>query len=78
VLCIAPGAIATPINRDVRADPESRRDLLGKIPAGRIGEPEDIAGMAVVLASDVAGYLTGATVFVDGGMSLYPAFAHGG
>jgi NAD(P)-dependent dehydrogenase (short-subunit alcohol dehydrogenase family) len=78
VLCIAPGAISTPINRDVRADPEGRTDLLGKIPAGRIGEPEDIAGLAVVLASDLASYLTGATVFVDGGMSLYPAFAHGG
>jgi NAD(P)-dependent dehydrogenase (short-subunit alcohol dehydrogenase family) len=78
VLCIAPGAIRTPINRAVWDNPEQYRDLLTKIPLGRIGEPEDIAGMAVMLASDVAAYLTGTTVFVDGGMTTYPAFAHGG
>lgn len=78
VLCIAPGAVRTPINRAVWDDPEQYRDLLTKIPLGRIGEPEDIAGMAVMLASDVAAYLTGTTVFVDGGMTTYPAFAHGG
>lgn len=78
VLCIAPGAVRTPINRTVWEDPEQYRDLLTKIPLGRIGEPEEIADMAVMLASDRAGYLTGSTVFVDGGMTTYPAFAHGG
>lgn len=78
ILCIAPGAVRAPINRAVWDDPEQYRDLLTKIPLGRIGEPEDIAGMAVMLASDVAAYLTGTTVFVDGGMTTYPAFAHGG
>ncbi|HET8612071.1 MAG TPA: glucose 1-dehydrogenase [Sphingomonas sp.] len=78
VLCIAPGAIRTPINKAVWADPQGYKDLLTKIPLGRIGEPEDIANMAVVLASDVASYMTATTVFVDGGMTDYPAFAHGG
>lgn len=78
VLNIAPGAIRTPINRTVWGDPQDYRDLLAKIPLGRMGEPEDIARMAVVLASDTAAYMTGTTVFVDGGMTTYPAFAHGG
>jgi NAD(P)-dependent dehydrogenase (short-subunit alcohol dehydrogenase family) len=78
VLCIAPGAIKTPINQAVWSDPEGLKDLLTKIPLGRMGEPQDIAGMAVVLASDVGGYVTGTTIFVDGGMSDYPEFAHGG
>jgi glucose 1-dehydrogenase len=78
VVSIAPGAVRTPINRAVWEDPQGYKDLIEKIPLGRIGEPADIAGMAVVLASDVAGYVTGTTVFVDGGMTDYPAFAHGG
>jgi NAD(P)-dependent dehydrogenase (short-subunit alcohol dehydrogenase family) len=78
VLCIAPGAIRTPINEAVWSDPEGYKDLLTKIPLGRIGEPEDIAKMAVVLASDIASYVTATTVFVDGGMTDYPSFAHGG
>lgn len=78
VLCIAPGAIRTPINQSVWQDVEGYNDLLTKIPMGRIGEPADIANMAVILASDVAGYVTGTTVFVDGGMTNYPSFAHGG
>jgi len=78
VLCIAPGAIATPINANVWQDPAGLRDLLTKIPLNRIGKPEDIAGMAVVLASDIASYLTATTVFVDGGMTDYPDFMHGG
>lgn len=78
VLCIAPGAIATPINTDVRQDPAGLKDLLTKIPLDRIGKPEDVAGMAVVLASDVAAYVTGTTIFVDGGMTDYPDFMHGG
>ncbi len=78
VLNIAPGAIRTPINRAVWEDPQGYKDLLTKIPLGRIGEPEDIARMAVMLASDAASYVTATTVFVDGGMTDYPAFAHGG
>jgi glucose 1-dehydrogenase len=78
VLCIAPGAIKTPINESVWSDAEGLKDLLTKIPLGRMGAPQDVAGMAVVLASDVGGYVTGTTVFVDGGMSDYPEFAHGG
>jgi glucose 1-dehydrogenase len=78
VLAVAPGAIKTPINRAVWSDPASLRDLLDKIPLNRLGEPEDIARMVVVLVSDVASYVTGRTVFVDGGMTDYPDFAHGG
>ena len=78
VLCIAPGAIRTPINRQVWDDPKGYADLLEKIPLGRVGEPEDIAKMAVFLASDAASYVTATTVFVDGGMTDYPSFAHGG
>jgi NAD(P)-dependent dehydrogenase (short-subunit alcohol dehydrogenase family) len=78
VLCLAPGAIATPINATVRQDRAGRTDLLAKIPMGRIGKPEDIAAMAVILASDVAGYVTATTVFVDGGITDYANFMHGG
>jgi glucose 1-dehydrogenase len=78
VLALAPGAIKTPINKAVWSDPSSLQDLLAKIPLGRMGEPEDIAGLAVILVSDVAAYVTGRTIFVDGGMTDYPAFAHGG
>ncbi|MGN6374150.1 MAG: glucose 1-dehydrogenase [Sphingomonas sp.] len=78
VLCIAPGAIRTPINENVWKDPQGYKDLLEKIPLNRIGEPEDVARMAVVLASDIASYVTATTVFVDGGMTDYPGFAHGG
>ncbi len=78
VLAVGPGAIKTSINRSVWSDPKSLQDLLGKIPLHRIGEPEEIAQMVVVLVSDVASYVTGRTVFVDGGMTDYPSFAHGG
>jgi glucose 1-dehydrogenase len=78
VVSLAPGAIKTPINRDVWSDPQMYADLLEKIPLQRIGAPEEIANMAVVLLSDAASYLTGATVFVDGGMTDYPSFSHGG
>ena len=78
VLAIAPGAIKTPINRSVWSDPKGLQDLLEKIPLNRIGEPEEIARMVVVLVSDVASYVTGRTIFVDGGMTDYPDFAHGG
>jgi glucose 1-dehydrogenase len=78
VLAVAPGAIKTPINRSVWSDPQSLQDLLEKIPLKRIGEPEEVARMVVVLVSEVASYVTGRTVFVDGGMTDYPDFAHGG
>ncbi len=54
------------------------KDLLEKIPLGRMGEPDEIARMVVVLVSDAASYVTGCTIFVDGGMTDYPSFAHGG
>ncbi|MEO7167052.1 MAG: SDR family oxidoreductase [Spartobacteria bacterium] len=75
---IAPGAIKTPINRAAWETEEAREKLLNLIPDGRIGEPEDIARTAVWLASDQSDYITGATIFVDGGMTLYPGFAAGG
>jgi glucose 1-dehydrogenase len=75
---IAPGAIRTPINAPAWSTPQALASLLTLIPYGRIGEPEDIARAAVWLASDEADYVTGATLFVDGGMTLYPGFAHGG
>jgi NAD(P)-dependent dehydrogenase (short-subunit alcohol dehydrogenase family) len=78
VLSVAPGAIKTPINRAVWSNSTGYEDLLAKIPLGRLGLPQDIARMAVVLASDLASYITGTTVFIDGGMTDYPAFAHGG
>jgi len=78
VLAIGPGAIKTPINRSVWNDPRSLQDLFEKIPLKRIGKPEEIAGMVVILVSDVASYVTGRTLFVDGGMTDYPDFAHGG
>ena len=78
VLSIAPGAIRTPINKAVWSDPRGLAELNAKIPLGRMGTPEEIAGMAVVLASDVASYVTATSIFIDGGMTDYPDFAHGG
>ncbi|HEX3536273.1 MAG TPA: SDR family oxidoreductase [Stellaceae bacterium] len=78
VNAIAPGAIKTPINRAAWETPEAARGLLQLIPYGRIGEPADIARAAVWLASDESDYITGTTLVVDGGMTLYPEFAHGG
>ena len=72
---IAPGAIKTNINKGVWSDPEQARELLKLIPYGRIGDPEDIAKAAVWLASDESDYVTGTTLFVDGGMTLYPSSA---
>ena len=65
---IAPGAIETPINRNLDDHPEQRQELLAEIPLGRIGRPEDVASVAVYLASDSSSYSTGSTFFVDGGM----------
>jgi glucose 1-dehydrogenase len=75
---IAPGAIQTPINRPAWETPAALKELLKLIPYGRIGQPEDIGRVAVFLASDDSDYIHGQTIFVDGGMTLYPEFAHGG
>jgi glucose 1-dehydrogenase len=75
---IAPGAIRTPINRAAWETPEALASLLEFIPYGRIGVPEDIGKAAVWLASDDADYIHGQTIFVVGGMTLYPEFASGG
>jgi glucose 1-dehydrogenase len=75
---IAPGAIRTPINTEAWQTPEALEALLRLIPYKRIGEPEDIGRAAVWLASDDSDYVNGTTLFVDGGMTLYPEFAHGG
>jgi glucose 1-dehydrogenase len=75
---IAPGAIRTPINTAAWNTTAAYEDLMTLIPYKRIGEPEDIARAAVWLVSDAADYVTGATLFVDGGMTLYPGFATGG
>ena len=78
VLALAPGAIKTTINQNVWDNKQGLDDLLEKIPLHRIGDPEEVARMAVVLVSDTASYVTGRTIFVDGGMTDYPDFAHGG
>jgi glucose 1-dehydrogenase len=78
VNAIAPGTIKTPINTAAWDTPAAARKLLKLIPYGRIGEVEDIAKSAVWLASDDADYVVGTTLFVDGGMSLYPDFREGG
>ena len=75
---IAPGAIKTEINKPVWNDNGKLAQLLTLVPYGRIGEVEDVAAAAVFLASDEADYVTGATLFVDGGMALYPSFRDNG
>lgn len=65
---IGPGAVFTPIDADVEAKPEMEKALMAEIPLNRWGKPEEIAGLAVFLASDEASYVTGATYFMDGGM----------
>ena len=65
---IGPGAVYTPIDADVQANPEMERALMAEIPLGRWGKPEEIAHLAVFLASDDAGYITGSTYYIDGGM----------
>jgi len=78
VLALAPGAIRTSINQDVWGNPDTLRDLLTKIPLGRMGEPAEIARVATFLISGAASYMTGSTVFCDGAMTDYPEFARGG
>ncbi|MCI4670370.1 MAG: SDR family oxidoreductase [Bacteroidia bacterium] len=75
---IGPGAIKTPINTSAWATPAAEKALLELIPYDRVGDPYDIAKAAVWLASDESEYVQGITLFVDGGMTLYPGFATGG
>ncbi len=78
VNAVAPGAIRTPINRSAWDTPEAEADLLRLIPYRRVGDPDDIAAAVTVLASDLMDYVVGTTLFVDGGMTLFPGFATGG
>jgi glucose 1-dehydrogenase len=78
VNAVGPGAIRTPINTSAWSTKEAYADLMTLVPYKRIGEPDDIAQAIAWLASDAADYITGATLFVDGGMTLYPGFATGG
>ncbi len=78
VNAIGPGAIRTPINTEAWSTPEAYANLMKLVPYRRIGEPEDIANAAIFLASDMADYINGTTLFVDGGMTCYPGFATGG
>ncbi|MEO9294789.1 MAG: glucose 1-dehydrogenase [Nitrososphaera sp.] len=74
VNAVAPGAIATDMNRDLEEDRTELERVLKRIPLARIGAPEEVANVVEFLASDRASYVTGSTFFVDGGMTLYPAF----
>jgi glucose 1-dehydrogenase len=78
VNAVAPGAIRTPINRSAWGTEEAMKNLLALIPYKRIGEPDDIAQAVLWLASDLSDYMNGATMFVDGAMSDYPAFRGAG
>lgn len=78
VNAVAPGAIKTPINTDAWDTPDAERDLLTLIPYARVGDPEDIAHAVVALTSDLMDYVVGTTLYVDGGMTLFPGFATGG
>jgi glucose 1-dehydrogenase len=74
VVSVAPGAVLTPINRELMDEPEKRREVEEEIPWGRLGEAEEIAAAIAWLASPDAEYVVGTTLFVDGGMTLYPGF----
>jgi glucose 1-dehydrogenase len=74
VVNVAPGAIVTPINKFVLDDPEAEHAVESEIPLGRMGNPDEIAAAVAWAASDQASYVTGTTIVVDGGMSLYPKF----
>ena len=75
---ICPGAIKTPINTTAWSTPEAYNSLMNLIPYNRIGVPEDIGKLAVFLASDDSDYITGASIFIDGGMTVFEGFATGG
>src|SRR3954449_1870469 len=72
---IGPGATVTPINRAWIDDPQKRRQVEEHIPMRRAGGAEEMAGVTSFLASDLAAYITGQTLFVDGGLTLFPSFA---
>jgi glucose 1-dehydrogenase len=74
VVMVAPGAILTPLNTELIEKPEKRQQVEDEIPWGRMGRPEEIAAAIAWLAGPEAEYVTGTTVFVDGGMTLYPGF----
>ena len=78
VNAVSPGAIKTPINTDAWATPEAEQKLLQLIPYDRVGETHDIAQAVVWLSSDLSDYVNGATLYVDGGMTLYPEFRGNG
>jgi len=78
VNAVSPGAVRTPINMQAWSTREAYAELMKLIPYKRIGEVDDIARAAVWLASDDSDYITGATLYVDGGMTLYPGFETGG
>ncbi|MER5194550.1 SDR family oxidoreductase [Streptomyces sp. NPDC002755] len=78
VNAVAPGAIRTPINRSAWDTPEAEADLLRLVPYHRVGDPDDIANVVAALASDLFDYVVGTTLYVDGGMTLFPGFATGG
>ena len=75
---ICPGAIQTPINTGAWSTPQALASLMTLIPYNRIGQPEDIANLAVFLSSDASDYITGASIFIDGGMTVFEGFAEGG
>jgi len=75
---VSPGAIRTPMNLEVLSTPEAYEDLLKLMPSCRIGEPEDVSRAVVWLASDDSDYVNGTTIYIDGGMTLYPGFISGG
>jgi len=75
---ICPGAIKTPINTAAWSTPEAYNSLMTLIPYNRIGVPEDIGKLAVFLASDDSDYITGSSIFIDGGMTVFEGFATGG
>jgi glucose 1-dehydrogenase len=75
---ICPGAIRTPLNLSAWETPEAHDALMKLIPYKRIGEPEEVGWLATFLASDYADYITGSSLFIDGGMMLYPGFESGG
>ena len=75
---ICPGAIQTSINKNAWQTPEELNSLLTLIPYNRIGQPKDIGNLAVFLASDMADYITGASMFIDGGMTTFESFSENG
>lgn len=75
---ICPGAIQTPINKDAWETPDVMNDLLKLIPYNRIGQPEDVGNLAAFLASDLADYISGTSIFIDGGMTSLESFSNGG